>query len=106
MKKLLTVLLLTFSSTVFSGEQVQSAYHQVEHNVKIVITNQPCEKFVSSPELPLGFAYAINTDTADTVTGCFASVGTKIHIELTSEDGKSFYEYNYDAHDFEPSETL
>jgi hypothetical protein len=106
MKKLLTVLLLTFSSSVFSGEQVQSAYHQVERNVKIVITNQPCEKFVSTPELPLGFAYAINTDTADTVTGCFASVGTKIHIELSDQGGTSFYTYDYDASEFQPSESL
>jgi Na+-transporting NADH:ubiquinone oxidoreductase subunit NqrC len=106
MKKLLAVLAIIFSSTASAQDKVQSAYHQVERNVKIVITNQPCEKFVSSPELPLGFAYAINTDTADTVTGCFASEGTKIHIELTSEDGKSYYEYNYDARQFQPSENL
>jgi hypothetical protein len=106
MKKLLAALLLTYSSVSFSAPQVESAYHQVKRNVKIVITNQPCEKFVSTAELPLGFAYAINTDTADTVTGCFASVGTKIHIELTDETGTSHYSYDYDVSEFQPSETL
>lgn len=106
MKKLLTVLLLALSFTASAADKVESAYYQVERNVKIVITNQPCEKFKSDRGEELGFAYAINTDTADTVTGCFSTRDGIIHIELSSDDNVEHYTYDYNVRKFQPSETL
>jgi hypothetical protein len=105
MKKLIAVLLLAFSSVVSAADQVKSAYIQLERNVKIVITNQPCEKY-KAVNVQLGFAYTINTDTGDTVTGCFAHDDKFIYIELSDEENKNHYTYKFSAERFQPSETL
>jgi hypothetical protein len=105
MKKLITAILMAFSLTAIAVEQVKSAYIQIERNVKIVITNQPCEKFVTDEKLILGAAYAINTDTGDTVTGCFTVQDGSVYIEL-SDGAKNHYTYKYEASQFQPTETL
>jgi hypothetical protein len=105
MNKFIAIALLAFSTVAQAAEpKVASAYHQIERNVKIVITNQPCEKFKA--EVPLGAAYAINTDTGDTVTGCYALQNRVVYIELSDDENKNHYTYKYDVEVFQPTETM
>lgn len=107
-KKLLTLILLTFSTISLAepGIKLESSYYQVDRNVKIVITNQPCVKFTSLQGKVLGYAYAINTDTSDEVTGCFDISNGIVHIELSSDDNVEHYTYEYFVERFLRSEVV
>jgi hypothetical protein len=118
MNKFIAIALLAFSITANAVELPKSWYYQVDRNVKVVITQEPCTVMEGQGE-KLFSAYALNTDTADRVDGCFSFRRVKesdkimVHVELTGHDvtpeGKpyvSHYTYDYPIEKFQLSETM
>jgi hypothetical protein len=118
MNKFIAGVLLAFSITASAVELPKSWYYQVDRNVKVVISQEVCTVMEGEGE-KLFQAYALNTDTADRVDGCFSFRRIKesdkimVHIELRGRDvtpeGKpyeSHYTYDYPIEKFQLSETM
>jgi len=105
MKKTILLVLLASLSLTAQAKEVREMFLPIEPTVQIVITNQPCTKFKAAETVQLNYAYAINTETGDTVTGCFTHEGDIIHIELVDDKG-NFYSYKKPADLFLPRPNL
>lgn len=108
LKKLLVTTLLPlvmFSCAPAHAKEVKEMYVQMDTNVKLVITNGECLQWKAPEHVQLNFAYALNEETKETVTGCFTHIGDDILIELTDGDKKR-YSFKIKADNFQVKPNL
>lgn len=110
MKKYLLGLLLLISTASHADDALpilKEAYIQYDRTVQIVISNKECVKWKPEAGVQLNYAYAINTETGETITGCFTHDSKHIIIELTDDvDGKKHYHFEFEPQLFQPRATL
>ena len=117
MKKLLFGLALLFVVGCSNAEAVEETTTQevkemqvyLGEGVFLVITNEPCTKFVDprGESIQLNYAYALNSKTGEKITGCFTHYQDIIEIQLSDDHEENvFYSYKVNADNFKPRITL
>ena len=92
--------LMLFSLIAYATEPLEMFVNMGE-GVQIVITDQPCEKWTKTQTgMDLHYAYAVNNNTGEKVTGCYGHDDLTIYIELVDEVTKNIYTYHIKADNF------
>lgn len=105
MKRILAVLAVVYAGSISAAEQTKEVYVQLDHQVQLVLSNAECKKWKADAGVQLNYAYAVNLQTGEQVSGCFTHEGDVIHVEL-SDEANNMYSYKIKADNFMPRPSL